>query len=200
MIGSIKKRFHGAVCIACLGAAACSSSTPTDTKPVTSLLPGAYTVTWIRSAASCAPQALPSAMIADTTQYAAIPNGSATYQLAAQTQLNASVVSIVPQNAAGAPISAFTLSGTLLWNDSAYLSRSSTLNEGPRAGGHTFVVTETSADSGEFISIVGFGAPVAVLLTARGRTTFAFHDGGVSGPVFTTCAVADTVKGQKNTD
>jgi hypothetical protein len=182
----------------CVHMAACGSSKVVE--PSSNPVPGNYVVIWTRTLVSCAPQPLPLPLSSDTTQYAAIPVGPASYKVTVQVHLTGAAISVIPQSATGGSIAALSLNGLLAPVDSAYLSRSSNQTEGARAGGHSFSVIETAADSAEFTPLVETppGNRLEVWLSGRGTNTFVFHDGGLTGPVFTTCTVVESIEGSKS--
>jgi len=189
-------RVAAAFVVVCGGFAGCASSKVADIN--SSPVEGTYTVTWSRGPASCAPQPLPRSVDSDPTHYVAIPSASETYSVVAQVQVDGSSISVVPQTGSGTPVRA--LNGAINSLDSAYISSAIMQTEAARAGGHTFFVVQTAADSAEFLPLVQTppGNQVEVHLNGRGTIIFAFHDSGSAGPLFTTCTVIESFVGSRN--
>jgi hypothetical protein len=140
--------------VVCIAFTACGASTVLASDSASQSLQGLYTVTWTRSVRSCAPQALPLPSSSNTTQYAAIPVGLATYHLAVHLTLTGDTITLIPQSVTGAPVSGLILRGSLSPTDSVFLGWSLTQSEGARIGGHEFFVVQTATDSAQLIPLV----------------------------------------------
>jgi hypothetical protein len=113
---------------------------------------------------------------------------------------NGNSLSLTPIETSGSVTSAQELSGTVdMPMGFAFLTRAASRVEGPRANGHTFYVTEASADSVWFISSVETfpGTHTEVNMSARGTSTMVFRESSASGPVYTTCVFGETFTGWK---
>ena len=175
---------------------ACSSTEPAATSnPVA----GRYLITWTRAAAACSPQQLPAPGTPDSLQYAQVPNAATAAQLTVQVTLDDSNVLLSQTSAISDSMSSLVLQGTIAPTDSAFLTRASTRTEGMRVGGHTFFVTANRISAAQFVPLVETppGNKVEVDLSAVGADTLTFHDGGPSGPVFTTCVAPEKIDGSK---
>ena len=176
--------------------AACSSSS-TQPTTVASEFSGQYSIILTRSAAQCGPQPLPGPVSSDTN-YVQVPAVRTSSTLSVQVQLNGSSILLTPGSSSAIQLSSVPLSGRFE-APTALLTLTATQTEGPRAGGHTFSVSKDGADSVTFLSFVETppGNRAEVTVTGSGTGTFAFRDGGPTGPVFTTCTFTDSISGTK---
>jgi hypothetical protein len=110
-----------------------------------------------------------------------------------------SSVSVSPIGGPGDRVSSLTLAGTLSANAGARFVWTGTFAEGPRAGGHQFFVEEQRADTGSFDLLVETppGTHVESFLRLQGTLSFTFHEGTLTGPVFTSCTSAESISGDK---
>lgn len=188
-----RRALTGLVVLASL--TACSAS---STGPQVISKSGRYVVVWTRSAATCSPAALPAPASADTTQYARVSPATSTLQSTLDAEDDTSTISFVAVGGTGNPTLAVAgpvAQGT----DIAFLTRSATQMEGPRAGGHSFFVVESGVDSTRFVHLIETppGRNVEINFGGMGTGTSTFRDGGATGPIFTICTFSETVAGSK---
>jgi len=159
---------------------------------------GQYVISWTQVSTTCAPQALPTALTADATQYAQVPLSPSSFQVNAQIRQRADTIAVNALDASGNTIIGSTLTGAIgAPTDPVFLTRTSSKTEGARTGGHTFQVTELVVDTAVFYYAVrtppGQGTQISFL--ASGADIFVFRDGGPTGSIFTTCAVTEKLAG-----
>lgn len=159
---------------------------------------GIYSVTESRSQARCAPLDLPPPVSTDTAQYIQPPSASSVASFNLRIDQRGASISMTPLDAAGKLESSRALTGSVdMATRVASTSRSLSRMEGLRQNGHSFTATETMTASSAFLLAIGTpsGEATGALDQTFGVDTYVFRDGGPSGPIFTTCVVADTISG-----
>lgn len=182
--------------VALLAIASCSETTA----PPLSDLSGVWSILGRSGQASCSPSPLPAPIESDTNLYVQLPPPSESLTGQFRLSQNGGELAMTRIDAQGHPQSEFTLTGSIdTWGGSSQSSGSWPLRvEGPREGGHLFQVSESVVDKSHFFRdvLLPNGALGNAGRMSTINRTFVFRDGGASGPVFTTCLVADTVSGR----
>lgn len=167
--------------------------------PSASNVSGIYAVLDEGFGSVCEPAALPAPLSADTSQYVHLVPDAVVSAHTVVFRQSGSQLTMAALGASGQASAGDALAGVINTQTRvATLSRqdSSTM-EGPRKGGHEFYVTHASDATTIFTPEIGTpsGHVVGMSETMVGQDTFAFHEGGKSGAVYTTCVVSDTLTG-----
>lgn len=193
----VRTSVRGFCGIAFIAATSCSKD---SVEPPLSDLTGIWSVLGQRSAGTCSPSSLPDPIDSNTNLYVQIPN--LPESLTGQFRLSQAggELTLTPVDAQGNLQSDLSLKGSIdTWTGSSQSSGSWSLAvEGPRQGGHTFQVSESATDKSLFFAdvLLANGAAGNFGRMSTISRTFVFRDSGMSGPIFTTCFVADTVTGR----
>ncbi|HVX41860.1 MAG TPA: hypothetical protein VHB25_20030 [Gemmatimonadaceae bacterium] len=195
-------RWTGFLCVTLvpLASAACGSSQPTRPDAIGSIsFDGRYDVSTSRATIACSPSALPHPATSNT-DYADVPSASVIASASAHVLEGDSTASISIASAAGSGATPLTLTGGLSATGDGIFTRSAVIAESPRAGGHTFTVLDALTDTVHFFALIATppGQSNGAQIFMHGTERYEFHDGGAAGPVFTTCSVVDTVRGQRD--
>lgn len=182
--------------LAFCGFSACRGATQPGGSPV---IPGRYSVSWNRLAASCSPQSLPDPVDADSSKYVVVPTAAHPLTSTVVVQQSDSSVSVSPESGVADPVASLTLSGALTNRQFVSFRWSGARTEGPRAGGHTFYVEEARTDSGRFDLLVQSppGSQIQSQLYLAGTVSLTFRENNANGPVFTSCQFAESITGGK---
>jgi hypothetical protein len=176
---------------------ACSTSEMTGIS--ISHLDGAWVKNVSSHLVSCLPSALPSALATDSTQYVSMPSPVASSIVHFQVAQDGTTIRMVPLAPNGREDSLLAMSGTIDLTDGISATRGTApvRTEGPRGGGHTFTVAESMSDTSDFLVSINSanGTISGATVLSFGSRTYAFRDGGATGPVFTTCTVANSASG-----
>lgn len=171
------------------------------TEPIFTDIEGDWINNGLRHQLPCVPSALPAAIDADSSRYVQIPGSSFSLSEGARITQAGRQLTVVPLDALGREQTAHALQGSIDGLGESVVSGSwELLVEGPREGGHTFQVSETVVDSGRYsrdILLPPGKGPGEASRQASIWRTFVFRDGGSAGPIYTTCVVADTIIGRR---
>lgn len=172
---------------------ACDAST--DPRSADHILNATYASSFSRSASSCFPEPLPAPSGTNASLYAQVPTTGAITPVSFRIEQSGNAISLLPTVPSSLP-NALPMTGTF---DStartAIVTRTAVKTEAPRAGNHTFFVTETGTDSAFFtvLNATGPTGSAQVTMSAHGTDTFVFREGSAAGAIFTTCTLTETV-------
>jgi hypothetical protein len=187
--------------VTCAGVSGCGS---TDTAPVaaSAAYAGTYQVAKMITGSSCAPQPLPAPVSPDTSQYVQLPAvpSEIIEQLVAKP--SGSELQVITLGSQGQALTDLTYEGTINADGTNSVARTLTpRTEGPRAGGHTFYVTEHGTASGQYSSgllvLTPPGNGIAMLTQSTGLDVYIFREANANGQIFTTCTIADLTNGSR---
>jgi hypothetical protein len=144
---------------------------------------GFYRGVQTNPAATCAPASLPLPAASDSTLYLPpIALDAVTFEGWGRVTHEGSRLTIVFSDSLGRD-PAPPIAGVIEPNGSFTQSRAIVLGrEGPREGGHQFVVEQRQTGQGKFERVGG-----ETRWSSTGIFTYRFRDGSATGPVFTTC-------------
>jgi hypothetical protein len=190
----IVRRAWSSVLVA-LSVVGCTGAT--ESSP-TSSISGHYSMTLHRAFATCSPAQLPTAGSSDTVLYAQIPASELAVPLLGDVTQTGSQVLLSAKSTANAVPTTVLWSGTYVPLQAVF-ERSRSRLEGPRSGGHTFFVSESEADTTQFVLLVQTppGNRVEVRLISSGTVRAEFREGGSAGTLFTTCVYPQTMTGER---
>ena len=172
---------------------ACSSTTAPDAVALNDI----YTVSQIGSGAICAPAALPSPTVSDTSRYVPVPDRADTSQVRLVVVRAGASISFASLDSRGQASSALLGSIDEYGNTSAFRSSTTAFAEAPRAGGHSFFVDHSTSLSGSIIGLPllppGVGSQFLMMSTIV--DTYTFREGSGSGSIYTTCTATRKITG-----
>jgi hypothetical protein len=184
-----------ALLLALLAPFGCGGDGTTGTVPPRDFS-GTYQATQTNQAVACSPNALPAPELDDPSQYVQYGDaaGGDPGMLVRQSGSRLTVSAELDEQ--GRPLPGLDFVGTVAADGSFALARSLSMGaEGPRAGGHTFYVTQQASIAGHFEVVAG-----QAQMSAAGTFTDVFRDEGTSGPVFTTCTLPFTTTATRVSD
>jgi hypothetical protein len=116
-----------------------------------------------------------------------------------QIKLTDSSITLAPMNINGIPFPNDAFVGVRVGGAGSLIARSAVLTEGPRQNGHQFVVKMDATDTASFFFAREDppGTGIESVVTITGRVTYEFHDGSLSGTIYTTCIEQDSIAGGK---
>ena len=198
-IESLRHTRSLAVALAILSVVGCTDTTRPTQGNAGQDFSGTYTVSWTRSSAACSPRALPAPLDPDTTMYAQMPLDSTTSAADVEVHQSAAALMALTFGGFNDADTVSVLRGTLSNESFAVLAGVRMRTEGPRSGGHTFVVLDSTSDTTKFLPLITFSPiPQRTEVDAHGSQTLTFRDTGSATGVFTTCRFTETLTGQSN--
>jgi len=169
----------------------CAASGQREAKVAPVDFSGEYETTQTDQVAVCSPQPLPTPLSQDSA--ITFPDTVTNYEpflvriQQHDSQLTGTALDIKQRQPLGGE---FT--GKIEDDGSFTLTRNLREVDGQREGGHRFFIEQQFNVSGKFQQAAG-----TARLTASGNVRYVFREGSHSGPVFTTCTVANSASGTR---
>ncbi len=167
---------------------------------------GVYYLAGTRQVVVCSPQPLPAALLADTTRYVPIsprPSQVTSRLRVRQSEAGYTIVSLDSTGHVIVPVGISDMVDSTVGFGAVVRRLVSSRMEGPREGGHTFAVSDSTRVYLFFSPVVsippksGQAALQGAAINTSGSETFTFRDGGPRGAVFTTCVVDEDLSGSR---
>ena len=168
----------------------CAASGQREAKVAPVDFSGEYEATQTDQVAVCSPQPLPTPLSPDSA--ITFSRSDTTYEpFLIRVQQDGSRLSATPLDISGNP-SGGEFTGRIEEDGSFTTTRNFREVEGQREGGHRFFVEQQFNSSGKFQQAAG-----TARVTFSSNVRYQFREGSHSGPVFTTCTVANSASGSR---
>ena len=169
----------------------CAASSQREAKLAPVDFSGEYETTQTDQVAVCSPQPLPTPLSQDSA--ITFPRNVTNYEpFLVRVQQDDSRLSATPLDIKQRQPLGGEFTGKIEEDGSFTVTRNSREVEGQREGGHRFFVEDQHNASGKFQQAAG-----TARITWLGNVRLQFREGSHSGPVFTTCTVANSGSGTR---
>jgi hypothetical protein len=169
----------------------CAASGQREAKVAPVDFSGEYEATQTDQVAVCSPQPLPTPLSPDSA--ITFPRNVTNYEpFLIRVQQDGSRLSATPLDIKQRQPLGGEFTGRIEEDGSFTTTRNYREVEGPREGGHRFYMEQQFNSSGKFQQAAG-----TARITFSSNVSYQFREGSHSGPVFTTCTVANSASGTR---